>query len=77
MVDHNTRYVIIDGETVVLDRCSDCPVCDHGDDGWGECCNYPVNPSKLKFGPRGYPWSWNSEPGFPDDCPLRVKEAEE
>lgn len=57
------RYTVIDGKTVKVENCGDCPFYNEGDGGWGNSCRYPFNHADLPY----YQFS-KSIP--PNDCPL-------
>ena len=62
------RTVNIDGKQITIKGCCNCPFMDGGDGGYGENCQYPFKPSKLKA--VGAINAWSFEDSEPDDCPL-------
>ena len=60
------KSVDIDGKNYIIRSCEECPFYDGGDGGYGDHCQYPVNPSKLK--------DTTSREDIAEDCPLGVIE---
>ena len=60
------KSVSIDGESYVIRECGKCPFYNYGDDGCGDRCQYPKNPSKLEGS-----GVWGME-GIAGDCPLSL-----
>lgn len=62
------RYTWIDGIYVEVRKCELCPFYDSGDEGFGDCCNYPQNHAQF------YSANMLAKGRVAEDCPLRVKE---
>lgn len=66
------KSVNIDGKDYIIRSCEECPFYDWGDEGYGDHCQYPENPSKLE---ESGSWGMPSH-SIAKDCPLGlVKEC--
>ena len=60
------KSVNIDGKDYLIRSCEECPFYDYGDDGCGDHCQYPENPSKLE---ESSTWGMHGQ-NIAKDCPL-------
>ena len=62
-----SKTVNIDGVNYSVKSCEECLFYDYGDDGFGDHCQYPENPSKLE---ESGAWGMHGK-GIAEDCPLK------